>query len=262
MKVIAYCETCWHRHALDFDPLQPTQQCAEWYVKHNGHAGIGFTWPERTQKLTWLDRLRYAWHWRKHPSRDGLYHESWWPQIGQAPSALTSFLPNADVKLAYAASTAITITLASLAASTSLLAGRESTAVDNGVSNKYLDYLVSGFYRTAATNLQAGTILTALVGNLEDTPTWPDVFDGTDSVETVTLQAIYDSVCRRISEIATDATQRTWPWGPISVESIFGKIPDQFVLFVTHTAHTAANVWSAVEADHKVSQMGVYVTVV
>lgn len=54
-------------------------------------------------------------------------------------------------------STAITITLASLATSSTLVAGRESTVVDN-TSNKYIDALVHGQITTGTIPTTAKTI--------------------------------------------------------------------------------------------------------
>lgn len=232
MKLLAVCYTCAHRHTIEFDPgVGPGAAFGDWLTKHPAHA-VDFHWPERSL--------------RRDPP----------------PGSYGTFLHNADIKLSYAASTSVTITLASLAASSSLLAGRESTAIDNGATNKYVDYLLAGHYRTGAANLQAGTIRTAVVGARDDTPSWPDVFDGTDSAETVSAQGMYDAVCRLASDIVTDTTQRTWPFGPVSIESLFGKVPDQFVIFVSHNAHTATNAWSATAGDHVLRLTGVYLTVV
>lgn len=242
IEVIALCHTCGGKgqaglHKIQFDSrIGPGNAFSDWLVKHPQGHFTEFLYPQRSG--------------RTDPR--GFAHNAW-----------MQYLHNADVKTAYAASAAVTITLASLAASSTLLAGRESTAVDNGASVKYLDYHLAGNYKTAATNLQAGRIRTAVVGDRDDTPTWPDVFDGTDSVETVTVQAMYDSICRVASDIITDATQRTWPYGPVSVASLFGgAIPDQFVVFVSHNAHTSTNAWSATESDHAVKQTGIYATVV
>jgi len=49
----------------------------------------------------------------------------------------------ANIKEAYAASAPLTLALESLAASSTIVAGRESTAVSN-TTNLYLDYLVAG----------------------------------------------------------------------------------------------------------------------
>ena len=54
-----------------------------------------------------------------------------------------------DLKIEYAASSALTITLASLATSATWIVGRESTEVINS-TNKYLDYLLAGKITTGA----------------------------------------------------------------------------------------------------------------
>lgn len=235
MKVVCLCHTCARKHIMDFDPVVgPGAGFSDWLTKHPDPHVTEFRFPRRRQ-------------------RDG---------HSRPPHNYRGYLDNADVKTAYAASAAITITLASLAASSTLLAGRESTAVDNGASNKYLDELLAGFYRTGSSNLQAGTIRTAVVGAIDDTPTWPDVFDGTNSTETVSLQAIYDSVCRIASDIATDTSQRTYPWGPVAVAGFFGGVlPDQWLIFVAHNAHTSTNAWSSTEGDHGIKRTPVYATV-
>jgi hypothetical protein len=232
MRIAAICHTCARHHVMDFDPkVGPGAGFSDWMTKHPGH-DIDFEWPERSGKTP-------------APSSGWLHYSH-----------------NADVKVAYAASASVTITLASLAASSTLLAGRESTAVSN-TSNKYLDYLLSGFYKMAASNNQAGRIVTAVVGSLDDTPTWPDVFDGTDSTETVTDQPTFDSVCRIASDIANDNTaSQVWYWGPVAIAGLFGGIvPQQFVVFVSQSAHTSTNAWSSTESDHGVKTTGVYATV-
>lgn len=255
MKVVQVCDTCRHSHVLDFDPLIGAGAAfSDWLNKHPFHE-IRLLRPDRSPKLF---RARPLW---PKQTRSAL-SAPWDDEVKAYKAGWLDYLDNADVKVAYAASAAVTITLASLAASSTLLAGRESTAVDNGASNKYLDELLAGFLRTGAANLQAGTIQVAVVGNIDDTPTWPDVFDGTDSVETVSVQAMYDQVCRVISSIATDTTQRIWPFGPTSVASMFGGVmPDQYVVFVSHNAHTSTNVWSATESDHGIKRTPVYATV-
>lgn len=234
MKILALCHTCRHRHAIDFDPVAgPGAAFSDWITKHPGPVhDVDFEWPERSSK--------------KIQPEDGWLH----------------YTHNADVKVAYGSSAAPTITLASLAASSSLLAGRESTAVSNA-SNKYLDYLCAGNYRAAASNNQAGSIYTCIVGPRDDTPTWPDVFDGTDSTETVTDAGTFNAICRIMSSIAADNTaSQTWYWGPVALASLFGGIvPVQFVFFVTHNIQTSTNAWSATEGDHSVKYTPIYATV-
>ncbi len=174
------------------------------------------------------------------------------------------YLANADVKTAYGASAAPTMTLASLAASSTLLAGRESSAIDNGAANKYLDYLVAGHFKTAASNAAVGAINVTVVAAEDDTPTWQNVFDGTDSTETVSLQSVYDQICKVLASITTTATDAlTWPFGLTSVAGLYGgNVPDQFVFFVSHSAETSTNAWSATEGDHSIKYTPVYLTVI
>jgi hypothetical protein len=38
-------------------------------------------------------------------------------------------------------------------------------------------------------------------------------------------------------------------------------VPQQFVVFVSQSAHTSTNAWSSTESDHGVKTTGVYATV-
>lgn len=155
-----------------------------------------------------------------------------------------------DIKLQYVASSAVTISLASLATDANLLAGRESTAIDNS-TNEYLDYLLAGQITQGTTPTTAKEIRVYVVGMLNDS-TWPDVFDGTDSAETVTSSGIRDSVCRLAAVMATDSTSdRVNYFGPVSVAALFGgTVPPKFVVFVTH--NTAVNL-NSTAGNHVIS---------
>jgi len=144
-----------------------------------------------------------------------------------------------DVKLAYAASSALTVTLASLATSADLLTGREATAVDNS-SNKYLDFLLAGKVTTGSSPTTAKQILICVVALAEDA-VWPDAFDGTDSAETITTVGIQNQICPAAAVIQTTGTSDVTYWfGPVSVASVFnGKVPLKFTVFVSH--NTAVN---------------------
>jgi len=139
-----------------------------------------------------------------------------------------------DIKLAYAASSAVTITLASLATDTNLLAGRESAQVDN-TTNLYADYLLAGIITVGTTPTTAKEIRVYVVALMEDA-TYPDVFDGTDSAETVSGVGTRDSICKLAAVIPTIATSNlSYYFGPVSVASLFGGVmPKKFVVFVTH----------------------------
>lgn len=152
----------------------------------------------------------------------------------------------ASIKLEYAASSSLTFTsLNSLAASSTHLSGAESTAVDNS-SNKYVDYLLAGVIKAGAANTQVGRIDINVVGILDDS-TWPDVFDGTDSTETVTSDGIKKGICKLAKSITTEASNdRIYHFGPVSVADLFGGVlPKKFVVFITQTAHTSTNTISA-----------------
>ena len=164
----------------------------------------------------------------------------------------------ADVKANYPAASDATITLASLASDTNLLAGRESTALDNS-SNLYLDYLVSGKITTGTSPTTARSIQVWAVGSWDGT-TWPDVFDGTDSTETITSANHKNSICRFIAEMATDATSdRVYHFGPVSLASAFGGVmPVKVVFFVVHNTAVALN---STAGNHQIRIQPYYETV-
>ena len=155
----------------------------------------------------------------------------------------------ADVKANYPAASDVTITLASLASDTNLFAGAESNAIDNTV-NGYRDYWVSGKITTGTSPTTGRQIEVWAIGS-PDGSLWPDVFDGTDSAETITSANHKNSVCRFLAEMATDATSdRVYHFGPVSVASAFGGVmPKSFVVFVVH--NTAVNL-NSTAGNHQI----------
>ncbi len=140
----------------------------------------------------------------------------------------------------YAASSNITVTnLQSLTASSTWVFGWESGAIDN-TSVKYLDYLVSGFIKTGASGNAAGEIRIHIVGMMDDS-TWPDVFDGTESTETVADTEFYDAICKLGAAIVTDTGNGDiYPFGPFSVAQLFGgRCPAKFVIFISQSTTAA-----------------------
>ena len=164
----------------------------------------------------------------------------------------------ADLKLAYPAASDLTITLASLASDTSLLTGRESATIDNS-SNLYLDYLISGKITTGTSPTTARSIEVWAVGSWDGT-NWQDVFDGTESAETITSSDIKASVCRYLAAMATSATSNVaYHFGPVSLAAAFGGVlPPKIVLFVTHSTAVALN---ATTGNHQIRIQPVYQTV-
>jgi hypothetical protein len=165
-----------------------------------------------------------------------------------------------DAKFAYGSSSELTCTLASLATSATFVAGRESTAVDN-TSNKYLDYLLGGRITVGTTPTVNTQIQVWVYANVDDTPTYPDVFDGTDSAETVTSEGIRDGCLKLAATMFVDTTtsDRVYWFGPVSVAALFGgDIPKFFGVFVVH--NTGVN-FNATGGNHVLSITPVFINV-
>lgn len=148
----------------------------------------------------------------------------------------------ADIKTKYGSSAAFTIDLTSLASSATRVAGRESTAINNETTLA-LDYLIAGKIRGGTTPTVGKQIDIWAYASLNDTPAYPDVFDGTDSAETVTSENVRNSALRLIASITVDATtDRDYFFGPVGLAQVFGGVlPKNFGLFVTHDTVAALN---------------------
>lgn len=163
-------------------------------------------------------------------------------------------------KIAYAASSALTMSLAGLGTDANLLAGQEATAVDNS-SNLYFDYQISGKITTGTSPTAAKQIEIYVVAPIDpDTPTWPDVFTGTNGARTITSAEIKKSICRVPAHVidTNNTSDRTYPFAPISVASLFGGVcPKRFTVFVTHNTGVALN---ATAGNHTIVVQGIYAT--
>ena len=165
----------------------------------------------------------------------------------------------ANIKIAYGDSSALTITLASLATSADHTTGRESTAIDN-TTNKYLDYLLAGKI-TLGTTPTAGKEIRIYAVGLSEDATWPDGFTGLDAAKTWTTASIRDAVGKLAAIMQTPATSDQTQWfGPISVAALFGGVlPKKFIVFVTHDTAVALN---ATAGNHAIWVTPVYETVI
>lgn len=158
----------------------------------------------------------------------------------------------ASIKLAYASSASITMTLASLASSAT--AGRESTAIDN-TSNLYIDALVY-----LAVKLQTGTpandkIIYVYLYGSEDGTNYTDNVTGSDAA--VTLRVPTNLRFADAIQVP-DSGGLTYKSNPISVARVFGGVmPRKWgVVLRNYTGVTL----SATEGDHTKSYTGVYYT--
>ena len=164
----------------------------------------------------------------------------------------------ADLKLSYPAASDLTITLASLASDTNLLTGRESATIDN-TANLYLDILISGKVTAGTSPTAARSIEVWAVGSWDGT-NWPDVFDGTESAETITSADIKASVARYLAAMATaNTSDRAYHFGPVSLASAFGgTLPPKVVLFVTHSTGQNLN---STAGNHQIRLQPVFQTI-
>ena len=153
------------------------------------------------------------------------------------------------LKINYPASsadtTAITITLASLATSSTWLVGREATAVVN-TTNLDLDHLVGGTIMVGTTPTINTTIEVWAVAPYKaasGTYTWPDSVTGTDAAITITSAGVKAGFVRLVASLAVDATtsNRAYPFAPVSIASLFGQLPPSWSIIVTHNTGVNLN---------------------
>jgi hypothetical protein len=137
----------------------------------------------------------------------------------------------------YSSPTTITMDLANLASDANLLAGRESTQIDN-TTNKYEQVHVQGSVTVGTTPTVGGTIQIYLWGS--DTSlgtTARDVLDGTDSAETITNAGVRNSLLKLVDTVTLTANTSdiAYPVGPFEVSQWFGAaVPRYWGLFVVH----------------------------
>lgn len=145
----------------------------------------------------------------------------------------------ASRKIEYGTATTGTGGIHSLATSSTWLAGYEWFVIDNA-TDKMLDFLVQGVVRVGTTPTANTEIRIYAVGSYDGT-TWPDVFDGTPSAETITSAGVRDSFAKLAAVMLVDATtsDRDYPF-LFTVAALFGGVvPKKVAIFVTHS--TAAN---------------------
>lgn len=163
----------------------------------------------------------------------------------------------ADIKLAYGTAADVTITLASLATSASLLVGRQSAAVDNS-TDKMLDVLVSGKITTGTTPTTAKQIQVWCVASWDGT-TWPAGFDGTDSAGPTLIAENKNASLILVAAISTTGSNDVaYHFTNRSVASMFGEVPKKFSFFVTHD--TAVNL-NSTAGNHQIRVQPIYRTV-
>ena len=146
------------------------------------------------------------------------------------------------VNIAYANAVNITMDLSALAASSTFVAGRESTQVDN-TSNKYIDALVRGRFIVGTTPTlpcQFNVYLWGAAVSLATTAI--DVLDGTDSAETLTNSTVLQNaiVLVRAAPILVNTSNLTYDVVPFGVAKYFDWImPSFWGLYTSHNMTAA-----------------------
>jgi len=159
-----------------------------------------------------------------------------------------------NVLIKYGSKTTLTCAVASLASDTNLLAGIESSVIDN-TTDGFTDIIVSGKLTTGTSPTAARSIEVWAIG--WDGANWPDVFDGTSSGETITSSDIKNAICKAVAIMSTNNTSdRTYHFSGVSLRGVFGGcLPSKVVLFPVH--NTGVNL-NSTAANHELSYVGEY----
>ena len=153
----------------------------------------------------------------------------------------------ATVTTSYSANTAITFDISSLGTSSTFVAGRESSEIDN-TTNKYVDCLVTvdGITGHASTAPTVGQMIQLYVWGSDTSlaTTAIDVLDGTDSAETLSHVSVLNSLRFVAAPTVTVATAGLLYYiQPFSVAQRFGGVMPKFwglFLAQNHTGSLAA----------------------
>lgn len=152
-------------------------------------------------------------------------------------------------KPTYAAAAAITITLASLGATS----GREGTAIDNS-TNLYEDVLVFAQLKSNAVSANDTVAYIYVAGSINDgSDNWPDAVTGSDAAITVNSPTQL-KLLGVINFGAAGAAAGTFKGGPWSVAALFGgTLPKKWSIVVVNSNAAL----TATGGDHKIIYQGV-----
>lgn len=159
--------------------------------------------------------------------------------------------------LSYGTATSGTGGITSLASSSTWVAGYEWFIIDN-TTELAIDYFVDLVIRCGTTPTVNTEIRVYLAGSY-DGSTYPDVFDGTGSAETVTSAGVRDSFMKLAGVGVVDATtsDRDYPI-QFNTSSFFPNPPKKIVVFVAHNTGVALN---ATAAQHKYAYSPIHETI-
>lgn len=146
----------------------------------------------------------------------------------------------------YGTKVTMTMTLASLASDTNLVAGRESTAVDNKDVDDAIDALVGGKVTTGTSPTASRQIEVWAYGSYDDT-----TFSGGASGSDANLTPSEKTLLKLLTIIPTaNTSDKAYQWGPFSVAQAFGGVlPVQWGIYIVH--NTGVNL-NATGSNHEV----------
>lgn len=149
----------------------------------------------------------------------------------------------------------VTITLASLATSSTLLVGRASTAVTSG---DWIDAVVSGVITTGTTPTASTEIRVYVYAQRNDTPTYPDGITGTDAAKTFATAATRDASLFLGKVLGVDATTSNEDRDfEFSLVQVCGFLPKRWGIFVTHSSVASLN---STTGNHEIVYMPYVIT--
>jgi hypothetical protein len=145
----------------------------------------------------------------------------------------------------YVAAATLTLSLASLASDTNLVAGRASTFVDNAAVDA-IDCLVGGKVTTGTSPTADRQIEVWAYGSYDGVS-----YSGGASGSDANLTPQAKTLMRLLTVIPTDATSnKTYTWGPISIAQAFGGVvPPEWGIFIVHNTGVALH---ATAGNHEV----------
>jgi hypothetical protein len=136
----------------------------------------------------------------------------------------------------YGTPTAFTMSLASLASDTNLVAGRESAAIDIKDTLDCIDVMVGGKVTTGTTPTASRQIEVWAYGSYDDAE-----FSGGATGSDANLTPDAKTLLKLLTIIPTvNTSDKTYHWGPFSLAQAFGgTLPVQAGLYIVH--NTAVN---------------------
>jgi len=223
IRLDCYCHTCklWHKPGPQ-TPEGFSRELWEWHAKHRGH-DFEFLSTKRR-----LPRRFKDWFWQK------MGYAPWW----------LDYAENTNFKLQYASATAFTITLTSLASSSTWIAGQEATAIDNS-SARNIDSEITARIVTGTTPVVDSEIRVYGVQALfpDTTVVWPDAITGTNGARSLTSAYTRDGGIKPLlgATAVSATTGVTYPISCLSTAQAWGKEPKRWTVFVTHNNTAALN---------------------